>query len=114
MNQNLFSISRLGFLMESGYADQYVSKHCDSLTRIQDKALGNRHYAMAFPKGSPYADAISRQILNYNENGRLSKLRNKWFRHRCRSKRGGNIAGKKDENGKDDVSQINPVKFSKN
>ena len=74
----------LGFLMEGSHADQMVSKHCGQLVQIR-RDLGSRHFALAFPLGSPYKDMISRQILTYNENGKLFKLRNKWFHPTCDS-----------------------------
>ena len=68
----------LGMLMESTHADQFVSQYCPRLTRIKG-SLGSRLYALGFPKGSPYVDQVSHQILVYHEEGRLAKLRHKWF-----------------------------------
>lgn len=67
-----------GFVIESVQAEGLMRDRCDLMT-VGD--LGSRHYALAFPKGSRHRDQISRQILKYNEEGLLYKLKRKWFNH---------------------------------
>jgi hypothetical protein len=49
----------LGLVLESSYADFLVAQHCE-LSAVGQ--LGERHYAIAFPKGSIYKDQISHQV----------------------------------------------------
>ena len=76
--QKVLNDGHVGMLMESTHADHYLSQHCSHLTRM-GRDLGFRHYAAGFPRGSVYADRVSRQMLAYNEDGRMMKLRHKWF-----------------------------------
>ena len=41
--------------------------------------LGTKYYGVAFPKGSPYLSTVNKLIAGYNEDGRLAKMRGKWF-----------------------------------
>ena len=63
-----------GFIIESAQAEQLTS-FC-RLDTIGD--LGQRHYALPFPKGSQLAEKVSKQILTYIESGALYRLKNKW------------------------------------
>ena len=40
--------------------------------------LGQRHYALAFPKGSDLTEKVSKQILRYVESGTIYRLKHKW------------------------------------
>ena len=40
--------------------------------------IGTVYYALAFPRGSPYRDVISKQLLKYIDDGTLHKLKQKW------------------------------------
>lgn len=65
-----------GFLIENVQAQGIMRSNCD-LETIGD--LGQRHYGLAFPKGSKLRDKVSKQILEYSEQGILFQLKNKWF-----------------------------------
>ncbi len=69
------SFANYGFVVESVQAEALLKTFCH-LTTIGD--LGQRHYALAFPKGSIWTDPISKQILKYVESGTIYKLKNMW------------------------------------
>ena len=71
-----------GFLVESTEADQLINDMCGELVKI-GHGIGDRHFSIAFPHGSPYRDVISNQILTYHESGLLLKLKEKWFKQTC-------------------------------
>ena len=50
--------------------------------KILGHGLGTSFYALAFPKGSRYRDAISHRILQYRDDGTLHNLKKKWNRLR--------------------------------
>ena len=50
--------------------------------KILGHGLGTSFYALAFPKGSRYRDAISHLILKYRDDGTLHNLKKKWNRLR--------------------------------
>ena len=54
---------------------------CEEL-KILGHGLGTSFYALAFPKGSRYRDAISHLILKYRDDGTLHNLKKKWNRLR--------------------------------
>ena len=64
-----------GFIMESVQAEGLMKKYCN-LKTLGD--LGQRHYALAFPKGSEWTDKVSKQILRYVESGTIYHLKRKW------------------------------------
>lgn len=64
-----------GFVVESVQAEALLQSYCH-LTTIGN--LGQRHYALAFPKGSKMTQQVSKQILKYIENGAIYRLKNKW------------------------------------
>ena len=64
-----------GFVVESSQAEGLKRKFCNLQTTGN---LGQRFYALAFPKGSEWTDKVSKQILRYVENGDIYRLKNKW------------------------------------
>ena len=55
--------------------------------------MGNRHYALAFPKGSHLKERVSKQILRYSELGILKNLENVWLnkiQSNCSQEKSGN------------------------
>ena len=64
-----------GFIMESVQAEGLMKKYCN-LKTLGD--LGQRHYALAFPKGSEWTEKVSKQILRYVESGTIYRLKRKW------------------------------------
>ena len=64
-----------GFVGESTQLEILMQTFCH-LTAIGN--LGQRHYALVFPKGSKMKDEVSKQILEYTENGAIYHLKNKW------------------------------------
>ena len=65
-----------GLILESVQAEALLKRYCH-LTLAQGH-LGQRHYALAFPKGSTLTDKVSHQILQYLESGVLFNLKHKW------------------------------------
>ena len=65
-----------GFVLESVQAEAILKSQCDLV--LAEGNLGQRHYALAFPKGSSLTDKVSKQILQYEESGVLFNLKNKW------------------------------------
>ena len=66
-----------GFIIESVQADAILKTFCQ-LDTVLGADLGQRHYALAFPKGSTIREKVSKQILKYVENGDIYRLKNKW------------------------------------
>ena len=64
-----------GFVVESSQAEGLKRKFCNLQTTGN---LGQRFYALAFPKGSEWTEKVSKQILRYVENGDIYRLKNKW------------------------------------
>lgn len=68
--------ANVGFIIESAQAEQIMAQSFCNLATIGD--LGQRHYALPFPKGSKLQEKVSRQILTYIENGAIYRLKTKW------------------------------------
>ena len=65
-----------GFVLESVQAEALLKRYCH--LSLAEGHLGQRHYALAFPKGSTLTDKVSQQILRYVESGVLFNLKHKW------------------------------------
>ncbi|XP_058444434.1 glutamate receptor ionotropic, kainate 2 [Malaya genurostris] len=66
------------FLMESTSLEYITERYCE-LTRIGG-LLDSKGYGIAMPVNSPYRTAISGAVLKMQEEGKLSQLKDKWWR----------------------------------
>uniref|UniRef100_A0A914VZL7 Glutamate receptor ionotropic, kainate 2 n=1 Tax=Plectus sambesii TaxID=2011161 RepID=A0A914VZL7_9BILA len=71
------------FLMESASMEYEVTQNCN-LTQVGDVVLGSKGYSIALPKGSPWREPLSRQILDFNEKGIIMLLKNIWWKQKKR------------------------------
>ena len=71
----IFSIIKVHLLVIS------FNIRCAEL-KLLGHGLGTKFFALAFPKGSRYRDAISHLILKYRDDGTLHNLKKKWNRSR--------------------------------
>lgn len=78
------------FLMESTMIDYMVQRDCN-LTQVGG-LLDNKGYGIATPKGSPWRDRISLEILALQEKGAMQFLYNKWW------KSSGTVCSRDDKN----------------
>lgn len=64
--------------LDDGVINNYnARKNCD-LESVEQN-FGIKHFSMGFPKGAPYRSDINRALLKLKENGRLDRLRDKYF-----------------------------------
>nr|XP_037875496.1 glutamate receptor ionotropic, kainate 2 isoform X2 [Bombyx mori] len=71
------------FLMESTSIEYMVERNCD-VAQVGG-LLDNKGYGIAMKKNSPYRQPMSESILQLQEDGTLTKLKDKWWKE----KRGG-------------------------
>lgn len=71
------------YLGESTSIDYQVQRHCD-LMQVGG-LLDSKGYGIATPRGSPYRDMISEQILRLQERQKISKLYTKWWKEKAES-----------------------------
>ncbi|XP_053682747.1 glutamate receptor ionotropic, kainate 2-like [Sabethes cyaneus] len=68
------------FLMESTSLEYITERYCE-LTQIGG-LLDSKGYGIAMPVNSPYRTAISGAVLKMQEEGKLSQLKNRWWKER--------------------------------
>uniref|UniRef100_A0A1B6CLB4 Glutamate receptor n=2 Tax=Clastoptera arizonana TaxID=38151 RepID=A0A1B6CLB4_9HEMI len=74
---------KYAFFMESTSIEYEVERKCD-LTQV-GSLLDNKGYGIAMNKNAPYRHALSASILRLQEKGKITQLKNKWWKE----KRGG-------------------------
>ncbi|RZF41431.1 hypothetical protein LSTR_LSTR000145 [Laodelphax striatellus] len=79
------------FLMESTSIEYEVERKCE-LSQIGG-LLDNKGYGIVMRKNSPYRNALSTSVISLQETGKLTKLKNKWWKE----KRGGGACQTKDD-----------------
>ncbi|CAD7092220.1 unnamed protein product [Hermetia illucens] len=77
------------FLMESTSIEYTIERKCN-LTQVGG-LLDEKGYGIAMIKNSPYRNELSQAILNLQEQGKLSKMKTKWWKE----KRGGGACSQK-------------------
>ncbi|XP_060574773.1 glutamate receptor ionotropic, kainate 2-like isoform X2 [Ruditapes philippinarum] len=76
--------SDYAFIAESTTIDYQVQRMC-KLKQIGG-LLDSKGYGLAFPKDSPWTDAISREIIFLQENQDIQKIYNKWWKEKSGGK----------------------------
>ncbi len=66
------------FFMEAASMEYHMERNCE-LTKIGTN-LDSKGYGIALPPGSPYTKAISDGILELQEKGTLTVLKNRWWK----------------------------------
>ncbi|CRL04875.1 CLUMA_CG017927, isoform A [Clunio marinus] len=85
------------FLMESTSLEYITERSCD-LTQIGG-LLDSKGYGIALPLNSPYRTAISGAVLKLQEEGKLSTLKEKWWK-------GGKCRDESSSGGGDDAAEL--------
>jgi len=68
---------KYAFFVQSWVVDYLVERRCD-LKQVGG-LLDNKGYGIGLPKNSPYYDQINRAVLQLKENGKLERLKRKWW-----------------------------------
>ncbi|XP_058825661.1 glutamate receptor ionotropic, kainate 2-like [Topomyia yanbarensis] len=89
------------FLMESTSLEYITERYCE-LTRIGG-LLDSKGYGIAMPVNSPYRTAISGAVLKMQEEGKLSQLKDKWWR---KMHGGGRCQGPEGKTGGDSAAEL--------
>ncbi|KAG5684283.1 hypothetical protein PVAND_013519 [Polypedilum vanderplanki] len=84
------------YLMESTMLEYFTERYCE-LTQIGG-LLDSKSYGIALPLNSPYRTAISGAVLKLQEDGKLSALKEKWWK--------GGKCQKQDSGGSDDAAEL--------
>nr|QUP79595.1 ionotropic receptor 9 [Monochamus saltuarius] len=66
------------FLMESTQIEYEIETKCD-LKQVGN-SLDSKSYGIAMPMNSPYRSGINKAILKLQESGKLTELKNKWWK----------------------------------
>ncbi|XP_017773931.1 PREDICTED: glutamate receptor ionotropic, kainate 2-like [Nicrophorus vespilloides] len=67
------------FLMESSSIEYEIERNCE-LKQVGNR-LDSKGYGIAMPVNSPYRSAINKAVLKLQEDGTLSLLKTKWWKH---------------------------------
>ncbi|XP_023937960.2 glutamate receptor ionotropic, kainate 2-like [Bicyclus anynana] len=79
------------FLMESSSIEYLVERNCD-VAQVGG-LLDSKGYGIAMKKNSPYRQPMSESILQLQEQGKISRMKDKWWKE----KRGGGVCADDDE-----------------
>lgn len=61
----------------------YISKENDCSLQIAGEPMKDAGYAFAVRKGDPTKDRLSEQIRNYQQDGTIQKLTERWISSKC-------------------------------
>ncbi|XP_030025495.2 glutamate receptor ionotropic, kainate 3 isoform X3 [Manduca sexta] len=86
---------KYAFLMESTSIEYMVERNCD-VARVGG-LLDSKGYGIAMKKNSPYRQPMSESILQLQEEGKLIRMKDKWWKE----KRGGGVCQDDDVGGGD-------------
>ena len=67
------------FFMESNTVEYVLQEHCE-LIQLGSSLLDEKNYAIATPVTSPYTNVLSEAIVHLKETGKLSELKERWWR----------------------------------
>lgn len=70
------------FLDDKVMNEHFAMENCKTVESI-DQGFGSKQYSFGFPRGAPYRDDINRALLMLKENGRLDKIKDKWWVSNC-------------------------------
>ncbi|XP_034829301.1 glutamate receptor ionotropic, kainate 2-like [Maniola hyperantus] len=79
------------FLMESSSIEYLVERNCD-VAQVGG-LLDSKGYGIAMKKNSPYRQPMSESILQLQEQGKIARMKDKWWKE----KRGGGMCADDDE-----------------